>query len=84
MNQKELVNLVAENTGEPRKTVLAITSALMNIISDSIETSTTIKTDKLVFRAVTTKARPASDGDSEKPEKKVMKVSVRSKQQVVD
>lgn len=84
MNQRELVNLVTEKTGESRKSVLAVTSALMDIISDSLETSTTIKTDKLVFRAVTTKARPASDGASEKPEKKVMKVSARSKQQVVD
>ena len=82
MNQRELIDFVTEKTGESRKTVSAITSAIMDIIAESLENSTSIKTENLVFRGVTTKSRPASDDAPEKPEKKVLKVSVRTKQQV--
>jgi hypothetical protein len=78
MNVKELIDIVSSDTGLPAAQVRKVTIAMLNKFADLIDSQTDFTSPQVIIKAFTRPAKPASEGEPEKPETKFGRMKVRT------
>lgn len=79
MNFKELVDAIAAETQLPAGQVRKVSSALLDKFACLIESQTDFISHTIVLKAYTSPAKPATEGSSAKPERKLGRMRIRTK-----
>lgn len=77
MKLKDLISDLSRETGVPAGQVRKVANALTRRLQDLIEQQEGFRSGNLVFRPITLPAKPASENESAKPERKIARVLVR-------
>jgi hypothetical protein len=78
MNLKELVDVVSSETGLPAGQVRKICLAVLEKFSSLIDSQTDFVSPIVSFKSFTSEAKPASDDNPARPERKFARMTVRS------
>ena len=79
MNFKELVEIVAQETGRPASQVRKVSLAVLEKFAGLIENETDFVSPVITIKSVTVSAQPASEDKPAKPERKFARMSIRTK-----